>query len=64
MRAEKYTISTYHSLSDAVRVSGRANILSILKKNKEAEKKEKKIKLYTVVGVLVLFIFCSIVLYI
>tara|TARA_Y100000590_G_scaffold35417_1_gene38472 strand:+ start:260 stop:454 length:195 start_codon:yes stop_codon:yes gene_type:complete len=64
MRAEKYTISTYRSLSDAVRVSGRADILNILRKNKEEEKKEKKIKLYTLVGVLVLFIFCSIVLYI
>ena len=54
MRGQKSNFSVYSSLPRINKVSAPVNIISIIKKNKEAEKKEKIQKIYLSASFLVL----------
>ena len=62
MRAEKSNISAYSSLSKSSSFSKTANIIDLIKRNREEEKREKVQKIYILLGgfaglILVLSIF-------
>ena len=58
MRAEKSHYAVYSSQAETSSISKTTNILDIIKKNKIEEKREKKIKFYTLIsfaGLILLF---------
>ena len=50
MRAAKSNFTAYSSPTKIGSVSRATNILDLIKKNKEEQKKEKKVKIYTLLG--------------
>tara|TARA_B000000460_G_scaffold164995_1_gene117125 strand:+ start:227 stop:424 length:198 start_codon:yes stop_codon:yes gene_type:complete len=64
MRAEKSNFTAYSSLSRIRSVSGTTNILDLIKRNKEEEKKERIQKIYTLLGFTgIILIFLGIFIY-
>ncbi len=56
MRVEKSNFRVYSSLPKIGTLSRPANIVDIVKKNKVEEKKEKIVKIYTLLGFVGLFL--------
>ena len=63
MRAEKSNFAAYSSLSKIGSAPRPTNIIDLIKKNKEEEKKEKILRIYITLGSFVLILFVGIIIY-
>ena len=63
MRAEKSNFTVYSSLSKIDSAPRPTNIIDLLKKNKEEEKKEKILRMYIMLGSSALILFVGIIIY-
>ena len=63
MRAEKSNFAGYSSLSKIDSASRPTNIIDLLKKNKEEEKKENILRIYITLGSFALILFVGLIIY-
>ena len=63
MRAEKSHYTVYSTQSENGSISKTTNILDIIKKNKIEEKREKKLKFYTLISFVGLILLFSLYIY-
>ena len=63
MRAEKSHYTVYSTQSEKGSISKTTNILDIIKKNKIEEKREKKLKFYTLISFVGLILLFSLYIY-
>ena len=64
MRAGKSNFIAYSPLSKIGSIPRSTNILDLIKKNKEEEKKEKKVKIYTLLGFVGIILLLGLFIYI
>ena len=64
MRAGKSNFIAYSSLPKIGSNPRSTNILDLIKKNKEEEKKEKKVKIYTLLGFVGIILLLGLFIYI
>ena len=63
MRAEKSNFAAYSALTEIGSAPRRTNIIDLIKKNKEEEKKEKILRIYITLGSFALILFVGIIIY-
>ena len=63
MRAEKSNFTAYSSLSKIDSAPRSTNIIDLIKRNKEEEKKEKILRIYITLGSFTLILFVGLIIY-